>query len=71
MPRRVVPMENRPSRISAAPSSITWYGMIRCALPPMRSPSRDTPRSSSESSSRHSAPGSTTVPLPITQRVSG
>ncbi len=37
MPRRVVPIEKRPRRISEAPSSITWYGMIRCALPLRRS----------------------------------
>ena len=71
MPRRVVPIEKRPSFISAAPSSITWYGMIRCALPDSRSVSRDTPRSSRPSISAQSAPGSTTVPLPMTQRVPG
>ena len=37
MPRLVVPIENLPRRISAAPSSITWYGMIRCAFPLIRS----------------------------------
>ena len=53
MPRRVVPIEKRPRRISAAPSSITWYGMIRCALPDSFSPSSETPRSSSPSISLH------------------
>ena len=71
MPRRVVPIEKRPRRISAAPSSITWYGMIRCALPDSFSPSSETPRSSSPSISFTRAPGSTTVPLPITQVVPG
>ncbi len=71
MPRRVVPIEKRPRRISDAPSSITWYGMIRCALPLIRSVSSDTPRSSSASISSQSAPASTTVPLPMMQRVPG
>jgi hypothetical protein len=71
MPRRVVPIEKRPRRTSAALSSITWYGMIRCALPLTRSVSSETPRSSSWSISFTSAPGSTTVPLPITHTVPG
>ena len=71
MPRRVVPIENLPSRISAAPSSITWYGMIRWALPLTRSVSSDTPRSSSPAISLQSWRGSTTVPLPMMQSVPG
>ncbi len=71
MPRRVVPIENRPSRISAAPSSSTWYGMIRCAALETRRPSTEIPRSSRASSSLHSTPGSTTVPLPMMQSLPG
>ena len=71
MPRRVVPMDSLPRRISLWVSISTWYGMIRCAAPEMRRLLVSTPRSSNWSSSRTSTKGSTTTPLPMMQSVSG
>ena len=66
IPRRVVPIWSRPSFRSLAESTATCHGMIRCALPEMRTVSVEIPRPSSSSSSSTRSPGSTTQPAPTT-----
>ena len=66
IPRRVVPIWSLPSRFSPAPSIAMCHGMIRCALPEIRSGSAEIPRSSSPSISSSSTSGSTTQPAPST-----
>jgi hypothetical protein len=66
IPRRVVPICSFPSRRSLAPSIAMCHGMIRCALPEIRSGAAETPRDSSPSTSSSSTSGSTTQPAPST-----
>ena len=71
MPRLVVPISSLPSLASPAVSSITWYGMIRCALAEILRPPESMPRRRSPSSSSISTAGSITTPLPITHVLPG
>ena len=72
MPRSVVPILRRPRCSSESASRPRWCGRMRCArsettrLSPI-----STPSASSSPVSRSNATGSTTTPLPITQRIPG
>ncbi len=65
MPRLVVPISSFPSFASPAVSSITWYGMIRCALAEIFRPEVSIRRRRRPSSSPIRTPGSITTPFPI------
>ena len=66
MPRFVVPRALWPRNRCVTFSSSRWYGMIRCALPEIRSFETSMPASVSSSISARSTPGSTTTPSAIT-----
>ena len=71
IPRPVVPIWFLPRNRSVTLSTVEWYGAMMCALALTTRLAISTPRSSSESSSRNSASGETTTPLPITEVAPG
>ena len=71
IPRPVVPIRALPKKRSVTLSSVTWYGVIRCAFALMTSLEVSTPRSSSPAISWSNTAGSMTTPLPMTGVTSG